>query len=167
MLLDLRIKLSKPWLAAQPPDHRGIRRFKMNGDLVFVHTDYWKEQLRIAAMQLHYPIDVNTLYPPQGIRPASIHLFRRIFSKRRQELFESFRTGTVLTFDFMVREDQSRCPDTEQFRNMLSFVGEYLGLSQFGSKFGFGRFQVLDIKLKIYGREEKIERVNQGAVQSN
>ena len=148
------MRLVKPWLGSNPPDHSGIRRFKTSNGLVFVHSEYWKEQFRIAAMQLHYPIDVNTLYPPPGMEAASIHLFRRIYSKRHVELFESFRAGTVLTFDFMVREDKPRCPDVAQFKNMLQFIGEYLGLSQFGSKFGFGRFQLIDVKLKVYGRED-------------
>jgi hypothetical protein len=150
MLLDIRVKIVKPWLGSLSPDHGGIRRFRMDGELMAVHAEYWREQLRVAAMQLHYPINVSTLHPPAGIRPPSIHLFRRIFSKRRVELFESFRAGTVLTFDFMVREDQAKCPDVLQFKNMFRFVGEYLGLSQFGSKFGFGRFELLDVQLKKY-----------------
>jgi len=129
----------------------------MDGDLVAVNADYWREQLRIAAMQLHYPINADTLFPPPGMRPASVHLFRRIYSKRRVELFESFRAGTVLTFDFMVREDLPKCPDVAQFKNMFQFVGEYLGLSQFGSKFGFGRFELLSVQLKQYGSDRQTE----------
>lgn len=162
MLLDLKIRLGKPFLGSMSPDNRGIRRFRMDGEKVAVHTEFWREQFRIAAMQLHYPINVQTLHPPVGITPASIHLFRRIFSKRRVELFESFRAGTVLMFDFMVREDLPQCPDVVQFKNMLGFVGEYLGLSQFGSKFGFGRFQLIDVNLKKYGSDSEKGEVVQG-----
>jgi hypothetical protein len=167
MLLNIRIRLTKPWLGSLPPDHRGIRRFRMDGEKTAVHAEYWKEQFHISALQLHYPINVNTLYPPNGITSASIHLFRRIFSKRRSELFESFRAGTVLTFEFMVREDMPKCPDVAQFKNMFMFVGEYLGLSQFGSKFGFGRFEILDIQLKKYGLDDAaIININSGKEQT-
>lgn len=167
MLLEIRVKLTKPFLGSLSPDHRGIRRFRMDGAKVFVHADYWKEQFKIAAMQLHYPINTDTLHPPSGIESASIHLFRRIFSKRRMELFESFRAGTVLTFDFIVREDKPRCPDVQQFKNMLEFIGEYLGLSQFGSKFGFGKFKVVDVRMKVYGESKNNEGRSPESVQGH
>ena len=150
MLLTVKIRLTRPYLGELKPDNRGVRRFKRFNNGVHVNTAFWQSQLQLAARNIHADVDAKTIQPPREIFPASIHLYRRIFSQVRMELFESFRKGTVLTMDFIVREDLPKCPNPDQFKTMLSFVGEYLGLSQFGSAFGFGLFIVENVELKIY-----------------
>ena len=61
----------------------------------------------------------------------------------------------------MVEANQKGSPTPAEFETMLTFIGEHLGLSQFGSKFGFGRFQVVSIEVKNYTvKESKIVITN-------
>ncbi len=147
-MLIVQLRLTSHLLGELRPDRGGIRRFKKDRlGRVFVNQKFWQEQLGLAARNLQVDVDVRgTVTPPPSILPASIHLYRRIYSQVHVELFESFRTGTVLTFDLLVREDLPKCPSLEQLWAIYGFAGEHLGLSQFGSKFGFGRFCVETLK---------------------
>lgn len=143
-MLILQLRLTSHFLGELRPDHGGIRRFKKDKQgRAHVNQKFWNDQLALAARNLRLDVDVReTVVAPAAIVPASIHLYRRIYSQVNMELFESFRKGTILTFEMLVREDLPKCPSLDQLHDIFSFTGEYLGLSQFGSKFGFGRFFV-------------------------
>ncbi len=125
-----------------------MRRFKLDRKgWIFVNQNMWLDKLQLAAHNLQFVLDVRgTVVAPQSIMPATIKYYRRTYSKVNVEMFEAFGPGTVLTFDLLLRDDRPKCPSVEQMSSMLDFVGEWEGVSQFGSKFGFGRFTVLNLK---------------------
>jgi hypothetical protein len=147
----LQLRLTSHLLGELRPDHNGIRRFKKDKQgRMFVNQRTWQDQLQLAARNLQMDVDIRrTVIPPESIICASVHLFRRVYSQVNIELFESFRKGTILTFDVMVRDDLPKHPREEQVRSIFEFTGEKLGLSQFGSKFGFGRFVLVGINPAI------------------
>jgi len=147
MLVIVQVRLTSHFLGELKPDNRGVRRFKMNAKrMVAVNQTGWLDDLVFAAHTMKLEVNVRkTVVPPDGILPASIHLLRRTFSGAHVEFFESFRKGAILTFDMVVHDEKPRCPSIAQLREILAFTGEHCGISQWGKKFGFGRFVVVNV----------------------
>lgn len=149
MLVIAQVRLTSHFLGELKPDNRGVRRFKMNArkpNLVAVNQTGWLDDLVAAAHTMKMGVNVRkTVVPPDGILPASVHLLRRTFSGAHVEFFESFRKGAILTFDLMVHDEKPNCPSMDQLHQILEFTGEHFGISQWGKKFGFGRFSLLKL----------------------
>lgn len=145
MLITTRLRLTSPFLGSLKLDNKGVRRFETQRGEVVVRIPFWQFQFQIAANELHYDVDAKTIEPPLHFRPATIHLYERIYSRVNVEWFESFKSGTVLTLDFLVKHQEKRAPDPVKLLAIMRFTGDRLGLSQWGSKFGFGRFEVLSL----------------------
>jgi hypothetical protein len=148
MMYIVQVRLMSEWLGELKPDHKGVRRFKTTRDRrVDVNARVWQDQFSLAARNLQLDLDIRrTFIPPSGIVPASIHKHLRRYSKVYEEIFESFRKGTIITFDLMIRDDLPKHPEGMQLKTMFSFVGRNLGLSQFGNGFGYGRFELVNIR---------------------
>lgn len=148
MIVIVQVRLTSHFLGELKPDNRGVRRFKMDGKgRVAVNQNQWLEDLLFAARTMKLDLKIHsTVTPPEGLLPASIHLHRRTYSGAHVEFFESFRKGTILTFDMLMHEDRPKCPTHNQLRSLMELVGEYRGISQWGNKFGFGRFELIDLK---------------------
>lgn len=149
MILIAQIRLTEHFLGELKPDQEGVRRFRRDREgRVLLNQSYWLEQLCVASRSLRLPaLDIpQTVIPPTAMLPASIHLKRRVFSGRYTELFESFRKGTILTFEMQLHTEKEHCPTSGQLQILLQYVGSHLGISPFGSKFGLGRFDCLSLK---------------------
>lgn len=143
MIILIKIRLTSPILGENRKDPRGIRTFKKrSGGDIAVDRRHWNEQFEVAKGILKLPVSNSHIILPDKYLSPTLHLYRRRFSGTQTELFESVRTGTVLTFELATREDQPNCPTIDHIEKMLVVIGEHLGLSQWGSKFGFGRFEV-------------------------
>lgn len=148
MIVITQVRLTSHILGELKPDDRGIRRFRMNDRRqIHVNQVQWLDDLVFAAHNLKLGLSVRkTVIPPPGIVPASIHLYRRVYSGAKVEFFESMRKGTVLTFELVLQDHLPKCPTLEQLKQILAVHGEYCGISQWGSKFGFGRFVLVDVR---------------------
>lgn len=148
MLVVTQVRLTSPFLGELKPDSKGVRRFKLNDRRwIAVNQTGWLDDYVLAAMTLKQQVDVRkTVVPPAGIMPASVHLFRRTYSGACVEFFESLRKGAILTFEMLIRDDRPRSPSLDQLRALLAFQGEHCGISQWGKKFGFGRFELVDAR---------------------
>ena len=148
MLVVTQVRLTSPFLGELKPDQKGVRRFNLNDRRwIAVNQTGWLDDCVLAAMTLKQQVDVRkTVVPPTGIMPASIHLFRRTYSGACVEFFESLRKGAILTFEMLIRDDRPRSPSLDQLRAILMFQGEHCGISQWGKKFGFGRFELVEVR---------------------
>jgi hypothetical protein len=146
VLVIARTRLTKAMLADSTPGRDGIRRFKKEGRLVQVNEQMWRGQIRTAAHDIPLMVNVETIVPPHTLVPASYHIYTRNYSKVKVDQFESFRAGTILTIPFRIQDHLPKAPTLDQFKNLLSFVGTWLGLSPWGNKFGYGRFELLDVE---------------------
>ena len=144
MIVIARIRLTKAMLGDMSPGRDGRRLFRKEGKQVLVNDAQWREQFRTAAKEIPLAVDAGAIHPPRTMLPASYHLYVRNYSQVKTDHFESFRKGTVLTINFRIQESP-RAPSLAQFQDLLSFVGTWLGLSPWGSKFGYGRFEVLEL----------------------
>lgn len=96
---------------------------------------------------------------PQRIVAPQIYLYSRVRDKKNpnnREMFESFRTGTVISFPVFILStletttalqdnypESHRPPTKEELIQCFSLVGDQIGLSPWGSNYGYGRFDVL------------------------
>lgn len=77
------------------------------------------------------------------IRANQFEEFVRAYSGMRKERFESIPAGSYVEFDVRLSECHLEPSD---YAAILSAVGKFYGLSQWGNKFGMGRFKVDSIK---------------------
>jgi len=160
MLYEIKIKLTSPWLGQQRT--RGqVRRFRRdNGNRLLIDTAQWQWAFQEAADALHLDkVDVSTIHTESGFDAPSLQLYNRRYTyngKAHTEMFESIREGAVITFDLLVTtpppgpSDSSSVspPDNVELKSILAFVGKMLGLSPWGTRFGFGKFTVEQVTSK-------------------
>ena len=158
MLYELKIKLTSPWLGQQRT-HQHVRRFRREkNNRLIIDTSQWQWAIQEAAEALHLDcIDVSTIHTESGFDAPSLQLFNRRYThkgKPHEEMFESIRENTTLTFNVLVTKPHPvstesvglRPPDQEELMALFAFVGKMIGLSPWGTRFGFGRFTVEQIK---------------------
>lgn len=154
MFCALRIKITSPWLGDQKSNDK-VKRFARNKDRNYLslNINKWHWACSSAARALNMPAEMNPcdIHFPDKFKSPSLILYRRKWQagedeRRREELFESINVGNVLYFDFFVpdqsEKDKKRAPTLKELQDMLKFIGEYIGLSPWGSRFGYGRFIV-------------------------
>lgn len=154
MLLEVKLKLTSEMLGCdRRPD--GVRRFirTPNGNIK-IGIEHWDWAFREAASSLRREIDTGCLHPNEGIPCPSLCLYQRQFPDKkkpthvRKEPFEAVSRNCVLTFKIALTEprDPARVPPTVgDVIDMFGFIGEFLGISQWGNQFGFGRFTVIAV----------------------
>ena len=118
----------------------------------------WRWALKEAfnSMGLLTQTSVDFVRLPTRIVCPSTYMYSRAYGGRdvdKKEMFESFRSGTVLTFNVFILSslEQSniminfpqRPPTVEETVKAFSIIGEDIGLSPWGSKFDYGRFTVV------------------------
>jgi hypothetical protein len=143
MILIAQIRLTSRFLGSGKPQ-KGIRKLRMLGDtMVEINRKEWLIDLQNASRNLKLDVDLhNSVVLPEGILAPSVHLYRRVYSGVKVDFFESLRENTILTFDLMLRDECPNCPTLDQFKDILTVDGEYYGISQWGNKFGYGKFKV-------------------------
>lgn len=100
--------------------------------------------------------DVDYVRLPTRIVMPKTHLYVRVLDRQnpdKRNTFESIQAGTVVSFPILILgqlESQnkldlfkSRPPTVEEVKQCFSIIGEDIGLSPWGSKFGYGRFILL------------------------
>lgn len=160
MLFHLRIKATEPFLGNKrtPPAKPGdlcVRRFVRKEEEIALDLAQWNWAVEQAALALHIDIDTNSVRFPVSIQRPSLVLYVRRWhhqGKRKEEMFESIRDGAELGIDVLltsVSENENKRPPTQdEFLKIMTFIGDMLGLSPFGSKFGYGRFKVISLEPK-------------------
>lgn len=150
MLCEIKIRMTTP-LLGQQRDPSGIRRFtRTASQAIAIDLERWLWAFSEAAKSLHVNVHTSSLHPAEGIAAPTIVLYNRRWKDRksgqevqRQEMFESVRKGTVLTFRLAVTTDsENQKPTAEQVQSLFGYIGEFIGISQWGNRFGYGRFSV-------------------------
>ena len=156
MLFEVKIRLTNLMLGQQRTTG-GVRRFTRVRDddkRILVDHQHWNWAFKEAADALHIPVNISTMYPASGIAAPTLVMYTRRWTTKtadgrdrpQSEIFEAVREGTVLTFQLFSAGGPERldlpAPNAEQTRQLLDFIGEFIGISQWGNKFGYGRFRV-------------------------
>ena len=159
MLLELRIKLQSPILAAQNT-RDGIRKFIRDSvNDIALSTDLWHYAFQQAAADLHMDkLDMDTIRLPAAFRAPKIDLFNRKYrigdkGTLREAKHECINSGAELTVTIALASqsapgtsDNLRPPTLDEFKRMLDLAGARYGFSPWGSGKTYGRFRVLHLK---------------------
>lgn len=109
------------------------------------------------SMGLIPAVDIDYLRLPAEIVAPTIRTYKRTWESRSEESFECFQAGTVITFPVFILAEleqrnfngiqlNSRPPTKEEVKECFTIIGESIGLSPWGSKFGYGRFIVEEVE---------------------
>lgn len=160
MLASTKIRVTSPWLGSERTAQQ-VRRFERDNFSKQLKLDLaqwnWALDQALESLDMKH-IDPGSVRFPVHIDAPSLELFLRRWSNtergQQQEKFESIRAGTQLTFNVLLttaREPSSgskvdtRPPTVEEFKKIMSFIGEHVGLSPWGNRMGYGRFQVMEV----------------------
>jgi hypothetical protein len=153
MLKNIRIRLLSHFLGSRPSEG-GCRVFnRLPSGAIGLDYAQWDWSIRNAAKDL-FPegIDLECIKPARGwsVKHDQITLYNRQYNKSGKqvmEVFEAIAPGQIISIDchIAIQRDKSgaRQPDITDVIAMLDFVGEYYGLSPWGAKFGYGRFETI------------------------
>lgn len=136
-------------------DAEGIHRFaRVDGDMVSLEPKTWLWMLDQSSRDLGLDVDCKTVRAPLGVRPGTTVLRRHPWNATRVDMFEAIPKGAELGFRVAIMAEAG-APSPNQLQDMLEYIGDYIGMSQWGSKppFGYGRFKVLYVKELRHGAE--------------
>jgi hypothetical protein len=162
MLYEVKIRLLMPWLGSQKTQEQ-VRRFRKisRGDKegeIELDRELWDWAYRQAIESLRFThVDSTTIRAAMSIRCPTLVLYKRKYKspngKTQEEMFECITKGTILTFPLVVTSPQDKLMDKEaptkkELETLFEFIGEFIGLSPWGSKFGYGTFTLENIEEK-------------------
>lgn len=155
---SLKIKLTTPFLAARRKERIRVFDTRIVDDKKYfkIDTPQWRWAIREAfsSMDLIPAVDIDYLRLPADILAPTIRTYRRVWDARRgEESFECFQAGTLITIPLFILTEleqhvfngiqiASRPPELQEVKTCFEIIGENIGLSPWGSKFGYGRFVV-------------------------
>lgn len=160
MIYALKIRLTSQMLG-NVNSHEKVRRFERCRKSSDLQPDpvLWRWALAQAAQSLHLRVETDAIAIPPGIRAPTLSLYRRHFYKdgkkgRKERVFEDFEcinVGAVLTIYLQVAsslpgEPNKKVPSRADLENLFVFIGKFVGLSPWGSRFDYGRFDVVELK---------------------
>lgn len=161
MQLTCKIRLRSELLGDRRTTE-GIRRFNKDGHGNWlIPIPQWRWAFTEAINDLNLKDTSVDFYRfESSIRMPKVVLFERSWSQenkkmQQREMFESIRKNTQITFKMLVTsavEPGTHCrldvrpPHRDETETILKYIGEFLGLSPWGSKFGFGRFSLINLE---------------------
>lgn len=146
MFSKITIKLTSPFLGSEKPNEQGVRNISKsinNNPRFFIK--------RFLKLCNEYAKDLGIgEFTPNCIKitneletNASTKIYMRCFKNKEgvitKELFESYPIGSLLTFGCYIDE---KLISLEKAIKVIEYVGKYNGISQFGYKWNYGRFDI-------------------------
>jgi hypothetical protein len=152
-LYDTKLRLTSSWLGNQRT-RENVRRFRRDKDgKLAVDLSQWNWTFKQAADALHMEdVDTDTIRPQMNIVLPTLVLYRRNYThnnKQQQEMFEAMRENTIMSLNILVTASDKVnkfSPDEARLKDILRFTGMFLGLSPWGGTYGYGRFEIEDLK---------------------
>jgi hypothetical protein len=142
MLYSVCLQLKTHMLGSCTPDKTGVRRFNKTSDgLIVINQDIWEELFEQAQNDLDTQYDLKAIVFPRGIRAPALQQHTRRYNRNKTDFFEAIQPGTNLKFEILIRSSNFRhAPGQEGLLKLLTHVGEWCGISPWGTKFGYGKF---------------------------
>ena len=160
--ITLRCKLISPFLGDQR-SASGVRKLNstMQNDTTYFlpNNAQWRWALREAmdAIGILDKTNIDYVRLPTRIVAPKMHLYVRLLERQdpdKRDTFECFQAGTVMSFNVLILGRlehevnlpglEDRPPTEQELRQCFDIIGENIGLSPWGSKFGYGRFTILN-----------------------
>lgn len=146
-----------------------VRRFNrpplLKGEIQ-LDAPRWVWLISQASQAVNKEIDPSGIYMAKSIRCPALELYNRRWiqenkhtgkKKRQTEMFESIKAGAVLTYECMtsdepdpaLKDDPRRMPFPDEIHDIFTEIGDKLGISPWGSQFGYGRYELLSCEPSI------------------
>jgi hypothetical protein len=112
-----------------------------DGKIILLQT-WWRSGLGYAAQALcRWQNEVTKIQTAPEV-DGEITVHRRFYTNEKYQEHEAFAAGTVVRVRFCLPHKLN----IDAFRELLTVAGEYVGISPFGYRQDYGRFEVLDVK---------------------
>lgn len=156
--VDIRITFIEPCLGneRQPDPTPNMMRKDQNGNVTFQQV-WWRTILQKAAeaYSKHQKRVKCIVWSPEV--DGTVKIYKRQYKKRmtdgtleiRYKKHEAFCKGDTVGIKALLPNDIS----IEDFREILTIAGKYYGISPFGWRKGYGKFQVVGVE-RVYGRKQ-------------
>jgi hypothetical protein len=143
MNLKNALTLTKPILGCKVVQGRPRQLLRDDLGQPALVSPVWHDHFTLAASALDIRYRNDMIVFPKGYKANKFEEFVRSYNKFQKERFECIPAGATIEFEVMLLDDRLAPTD---YAKILAVVGERLGLSQFGNKFGFGRFDINYVK---------------------
>lgn len=155
-IYTLRMRLTSTWLGQQKTKDN-VRRFRRDREgRIAIDLAHWSWTFQQAAEAMKMlDVDTECIRTESGFEAPSLILYHRKYrykGKPHEEMFEAIRENNILTMPILVtgfieEGPSGECnpkhpPTRKELEKLLQFSGKWLGLSPWGCKYGYGRFEV-------------------------
>lgn len=153
-IYSARLRLTSTWLGQQKTKDN-VRRFRRDRDKrIAIDLAHWSWTFQQAAEALRLgDVETDCIRTESGFDSPSLILYHRKYrykGRPHEEMFEAIRENTVLTLPFLVtgfleetgEENHKHPPNRKELEQILKFAGQWLGLSPWGCRYGYGRFDI-------------------------
>ena len=138
MIYRAHIKFTTNFLGGGPRDKKSaVRHLKRTSEgHVELHSQQFMEKLKLANEQLDGNLDTSKFKIPDGFYASDlISTCKRVYNKVNVDLFEGIATGKRVRLELMYDSPTDEAPDVATVGKLLSTIGKFHGISQWGSKF--------------------------------
>ncbi len=124
---------------------RNERRDKMlrdqSGRIIYLQS-WWRSGLGYAAQALSRLEKEVAEIQADPVVEGNPEIFRRYYNANSFKEHEAFLAGSTLKARFCLPNRVS----TEDFKELLTVAGKYVGISPYGYRHDFGRFEVVSVE---------------------
>lgn len=149
MEVSAKIRFVTPCLGNERRDQRDLMLRNSDGYVIFLQS-WWRCSLRYAANAIgRWQRDADEIQADPVVR-GQTSIYRRFWNSNQYKEHESFLAGSVVEVNFLL-------PSTlgiDEFRQILTTAGRYAGLSPYGYKQDFGRFELLELVRRVHVQTE-------------
>ena len=120
-------------------------KFQRDGDNALIFHQSWFYTAfakALGAIQLRGVRPGDILVDPTVNAPTTV--FNRRYSRVKFRKHESILSGTRVTFKAMVSDNIT----TSVLNTLLKHVGAFIGISPYGYKLGYGKFNVIEVEVQ-------------------
>jgi hypothetical protein len=112
-----------------------------------LNENEWRDNFRLALKQLNLVFDIKKFIFESGFSvEGKTEVLKRVYNKVNVDLFEGVKRGKEISISFAYKDNPENSPEVAAMRCVLGIVGKFYGMSQWGTKFHCGRFEVISIK---------------------
>jgi hypothetical protein len=109
---------------------------------VLLLQSWWRSGLGYAAQALCRWVDEVGQIQTAPEVDGRLEIYRRFYGPKDFKEHEAFLAGREIMVKFCLPPKMT----LEDFRELLSVAGQYVGISPYGYKQDYGRFEVVDVK---------------------
>ena len=111
------------------------------GDVIFLQS-WWRAVLAYGAQAYNrFEKDIDLVQTDPKVK-GELNTFRRYYKPNEFKMHEAFLAGAEIEVRFCL----PRVIGPEEFKELLTLAGRYVGVSPYGHKQDYGRFTVVSVE---------------------